>query len=226
MQDDNADTNPRYIEVDSELEFSRMVCALERVPRIAFMHEHNGSRVLSVQMDLLNERPVIYYVPTGESAHYISYRIRGKNEECEMVNTMSDSARLYSPIVDIKSLPDHLKAGNGTTEMYSPLELGDFASLAKMTYNFFDDATVPLFLFPIRKKWAVGMFMSFNEDGPSYFCHITMDADPRKPFLKYTLTNGEKPELVNAPSEHGYSYLKIIRLKETHPLVDYAKLQN
>lgn len=224
MSDEKTDTKPRYIEVGSELEFSRMVCALERVPRTAFMHEHNGERVISVQMDVLKERPVMYYVPAPREAQYISYRIRGKAEECEMADSVADSSRLYAPIVNIKSLPDNLRGGNGAGEKYSPLELSDLSSLAKLTYNF-DEMAVPLFLFPMGGKWAVGMFMNFNEDGPSYFCHVTMDEDPGKAFLKYTLSNGHKPELVSTPSDHGYSYIKIIRLKESHPLVGDARVQ-
>lgn len=225
VDDAKVDTNPCYVEVDSELEFSRMVCALERVPRIAFMHEHNGFRVLSIQMDLLKEKPIIYYVPMSNDGQYISYGIRGGREECSMTDSVTDSSRLYSPIVSIKSLPDNLKAGNGTNHKYWPLELDDLASLAKLTYNF-DESAISLFMFPARNKWVIGVFMNFNEEGPSYFCHVMMESDPRKAFLKYTATNGTKPELVDTPSEHGYSYIKIIRLKDTHPLVDYAKLQN
>ena len=55
------DKLPRYIQVKSPLEFSRLVCALERAPRVSFRHEHDGKEVLSVQMDLLKEKPIIYY---------------------------------------------------------------------------------------------------------------------------------------------------------------------
>ena len=57
------DKLPSYIQVESSLEFSRLVCALERAPRVSFLHEHEGKEVLSVQMDLLKEKPIIYYTP-------------------------------------------------------------------------------------------------------------------------------------------------------------------
>lgn len=222
MADDTkTDTSPRYIEVDSQLEFARMVCALERVPRIVFKHEHDGKRVLSVQMDLLKEKPIIYYVPVSKDGQYISYGIRAGKEDCTMTDSMTDSTRLYSPIVGIKSLPDNLKAGNGTDVKYSPLELDDLASLVKLTFNF-EETSIPLFMFPIKDKHAVGVFMNFNEDGPSYFCHVKLDTDTSKAFLKHTASNGAKPEFVDVPSGHGYSYVKIIRLKDTHPLVDHV----
>ena len=50
-------TLPNYVQLDSPLEFTRLVCALERSPRVSFLHEHNGKKVLSVQMDLLKEKP-------------------------------------------------------------------------------------------------------------------------------------------------------------------------
>ena len=50
------DKLPNYVQVESPLEFTRLVCALERMPRVSFLHEHNGRKVLSVQMDLLKKK--------------------------------------------------------------------------------------------------------------------------------------------------------------------------
>jgi len=66
------DKFPSYIQVNSPLEFTRLVCALERAPRVSFLHEHKGTKVLSVQMDLLKESPVIYYTPIENFNHYLS----------------------------------------------------------------------------------------------------------------------------------------------------------
>ena len=67
--------------------------------------------------------------------------------------------------------------------------------------------------------------MNFNEDGPSYFCHVSLDNEPKKPFLKYTTTKDLEPEFVEHTGQHGYSYIKIIKLKDAHPLVDYDQIQ-
>ena len=106
------DKQPTYIQVDSALEFSRLVCALERVPRVSFLHEHDGKDVLSVQMDLLKEKPIIYYTPIDNKGHYLSYEFKSGKECSSIVDSTSDNARLYSPIVKIKALPDNLKPGN------------------------------------------------------------------------------------------------------------------
>ncbi len=224
MQKTFVDKLPRYIQVSSTLEFSRLVCALERAPRISFLHDHEGKKILSVQMDILKEKPIVYYTPLEHNGHYLCYELRGGKEQTEIVDSTSDTSRLYSPIVRIKSLPDTLRPGNGTADRYQPIELEDLASLAKLTWGF-DENPFPLFLFPHNDKWLVGMFMNFTEEGTSYFCHVVLDEDPQKPFLKFSNNNSE-PSFVKNPSEHGYSYVKIIKLKDTHPLVDYGHLQN
>ncbi len=218
------DKLPRYIQVSSTLEFSRLVCALERAPRISFLHEHEGRKILSVQMDVLKEKPIVYYTPLEHKGHFLCYALRGEKEQTEIVNSTSDASKLYSPIVRIKSLPDTLKPGNGTLDRYQPIELEDMASLAKLTWGF-EENPFPLFLFPHNDKWLIGVFMNFTEEGTSYFCHVVLDKDPQKPFLKFSNNNSE-PSFVQNPSEHGYSYVKIIKLKDTHPLVDYGHLQN
>jgi len=218
------DKLPRYIQVSSTLEFSRLVCALERAPRISFLHEHEGRKILSVQMDVLKEKPIVYYTPLEHKGHFLCYALRGEKEQTEIVNSTSDASKLYSPIVRIKSLPATLRPGNGTLDRYQPIELEDLASLAKLTWGF-EENPFPLFLFPHNDKWLVGVFMNFTEEGTSYFCHVVLDKDPQKPFLKFSNNNSE-PSFVQNPSEHGYSYVKIIKLKDTHPLVDYGHLQN
>ena len=225
LQNSSDDKLPRYIQVNSTLEFSRLVCALERVPRVSFLHDYDGQKILSVQMDVLKEKPIVYYTPLEYIGHYLCYGLKRGKEESEIVNTTSDASKLYSPIVRIKSLPKTLRPGNGTLDRYQPIELEDISSLAKLTWGF-EEIPFPLFLFPYNDKWLIGVFMNFNEEGISYFCHVVLDNDPQKPFMKFSSTNGSEPIFVENPSEHGYSYIKIIKLKDTHPLVDYAHLQN
>lgn len=225
LQTTAIDKFPRYIQVHSTLEFTRLVCALERAPRVSFLHDHNGKKILSVQMDILKEKPIVYYTPLEHNGHYLCYGLKGGKEESEIVDTTSDASKLYSPIVRIKSLPKTLQPGNGTLDRYQPIELEDMYSLAKLTWGF-EEIPFPLFLFPRNDKWLIGVFMNFNDEGTSYFCHVVLDEDPNKPFLKFSTTDGTLPSFVENPSEHGYSYIKIIKLKDTHPLVDYGHLPN
>jgi len=220
------DKFPSYIQVRSPLEFTRLVCALERSPRVSFLHEHKGAKVLSVQMDLLKQSPVIYYTPVENFNHYLCYGFKSGKEESLMVDSTVDTSKMYSPIVKIKSLPQSLKPSpENNTAKYQPIELDDLASLAKLSYGF-EEAPFPLFSFPLKEKWLVGVFLNFNEDGDSYFCYVSLNEEPNKPFLKYTTNNGTEPIFVDNTSEHGYSYIKIVKLHDTHPLVDYDQIQN
>ena len=78
-----------------------------------------------------------------------------------------------------------MKPGNGTLDRYQPIELEDMSSLAKLTWGF-EEVPFPLFLFPHNDKWLLGVFMNFNEEGTSYFCHVVLDNDPAKPFMKFS----------------------------------------
>ena len=109
-------------------------------------------------------------------------------------------------------------------EKYQPIELEDLSSLAKLSFGY-EEAPFPLFAFKQKNKWFLGVFLNFNEDGPSYFCHVSLDEEPLKPFLKYTTSKNSEPEFVTHTGEHGYSYIKIIKLKDSHPLVDYDQIQ-
>ena len=212
---------PHYVQVANRIEFARLVCALERVPRTSFSFEHEGQYVISVQMDLLKERPVIYYTPAEKSGHYLSYGFKAGNEDSSIVNTITNPTYLYSPIVRVKSLPPSLKqeTQRDLESVYDPLELEDLASLVNLSYGF-EESPFPLFAFSDGNKWLLGVFMNFNEsDKVSYFCHVTLNIEPTKPFLKYSSKDGAEPSFASSVSEHGYSYLKVIKLKDKHPLV-------
>ena len=45
--------------------------------------------------------------------------------------------------------------------------------------------------------------MNFHEEGQSYFCHVVLEAEPEKPFLKFSTSDGTQPSFVDGPSEHG-----------------------
>lgn len=212
---------PHYVQVANRIEFARLVCALERVPRTSFSFEHEGQYVISVQMDLLKERPIIYYTPAEKSGHYLSYGFKAGNEDSSIVNTITNPTYLYSPIVRVKSLPPSLKqeTQRDLESVYDPLELEDLASLVNLSYGF-EESPFPLFAFSDGNKWLLGVFMNFNEsDKVSYFCHVTLNIEPTKPFLKYSSKDGAEPSFASSVSEHGYSYLKVIKLKGKHPLV-------
>lgn len=224
---------PRYVEVESTLELARLVCALERFPRATFLHDHGGRRVLSAQVDVLDDAPVIYYAPAGDEwgpgGNYLSYAVRGGREEARAAESAGDAGVTYSPIVRIRSLPASLRpggggAGGGAGALYHPVELEDMASLARLSYAF-EESPFPLFAYERGGEWLVGMFMTLSEDGASYFCHVRAGGRPAAPFLRFSASSAAAPSFAGTPDEHGYNYAKVIRLRGAHPLVDDAQLQ-
>ena len=212
---------PFYIELYDMTEFARLACALERIPRTSFAFVLDGKEVISTQMDILKEKPVNYFVPNQKFGHYLSYGLKSGKEDCDVVNTITNPTYLYSPIVRIKSIPESLKPETkiDSDVIYEPLELEDLTSLIKLSYGF-EESPFPLFTFYDGTKWLAGVFMNFNEsDDASYFCHVKLDNEPAKPFLKYSSKDGAEPSFVSGINEHGYSYLKVIKLKGKHPLV-------
>lgn len=236
MRDGGGSKPPRYVEVESALEFARLVCALERFPHATFLHDHGGRRVLSAQVDVLDDAPVIYYAPAGEEwgsatgagggGNYLTYSVRGGREEWGAAESAGDAGSTYSPIVRVRSLPASLRPGSagGAGALYHPVELEDMASLARLSYAF-EESPFPLFAYERGGEWLVGMFMTLSEDGASYFCHVRGKERPAAPFLRFSASSAAAPSFAGTPDEHGYNYAKVIRLRGAHPLVDDAQLQ-
>ena len=76
LEPSTVDKLPRYIQVHSALEFTRLVCALERAPRVSFAHNHDGKKILSVQMDVLQQKPIVYYTPLERNGDYLCYGLK------------------------------------------------------------------------------------------------------------------------------------------------------
>ena len=157
------DKLPRYIQVHSTLEFTRLVCALRAYTScILLLIIYNGKKILSVQMDVLQQKPIVYYTPLERSGDYLCYGLKSGKEKSNIVDSTSDSSKLYSPIIRIKSLPKTLQPGNGTLDRYQPIELEDLSSLAKLTWGF-DDVPFPLYFYShIMINGFLGVFMNFQ----------------------------------------------------------------
>jgi hypothetical protein len=66
--------------------------------------------------------------------------------------------------------------------------------------------------------------MSVSEnDSPSYYYYVPLaggeQAAAAGPFLRYASQKPEQPAFTSSLDEHGYIYMKVIRLAEGHPLV-------
>ncbi|MEO9364350.1 MAG: hypothetical protein ABI348_10665 [Nitrososphaera sp.] len=225
---------PVYIPLASLKDFGRLVCALERAPMPSFALTIGGKQVLAAQLDVMNGRPVIY---TAEAevgnSQYLAYRVSNGIEEVMLADSVGNPTFVYSPILNVERFPPALaksaKVEKGTG--YTVIKLKDMASLAKVAAykTLYEEAPLPLFLARQQKKAAtattttktiVGTTMSVNEnDSLSYFYYVLLESEPAEPFLRYASQKPEQPAFCTSLDEHGYIYLKVIRLAADHPLV-------
>jgi hypothetical protein len=214
---------PHYVELESVQDLARLVCAFERAPLPVFLMKFHGDNVLAAQADLLMGRPVIYYAKFKGHGEFLAYRNTGGVEDITAVEAITNPTFAYAPIIQVDRLPDSMikNAKADKNSRYISIRLKDVASLAKVSSfkMFYDEAPLPLFLFK-DKKPILGTFLSMNDgDNVSYFYYVVMNSVPAQTFMKYSSQRVEKPEFTNKTDEHGYVYMKVIRLRKNHPLV-------
>jgi hypothetical protein len=229
--------SPYYVEVDSLNDFGRFVCALERTPLPTFSLSLNSDQVLAVQADIINERPIIYFVKNSitRQGHYLAYRITGSAEEITIVDSIGNPSFVYSPIINIEKLPPSMlrNARRNKKSGYTAIKLKDIYSLAKVAAykTMYDEPPLPLFLFsndesidigldPTQQTFVIGTALNLTEsDSLSYFYYVVLSEEPRSWYLRFSSHSSERPSFSNRIDEHGYVYLKIIRLARFHPLI-------
>lgn len=214
---------PCYVELESVKDLARLACALERTPLPVFSLRLHGNDVLAAQVDFLMGRPVVYYAKFNGSGEFLAYRNTGGIEDITVVDAIMNPTFSYAPIIRVDKLPNDMikNVKSDKNSGYISIKLKDAASLAKVSsYKmFYDESPLPLFLFKDGKP-ILGAFMSTNDtDNISYFYYVELDSAPAETFLKYSSQRVEKPMFTNKIDEHGYVYMKVIRLRKDHPLV-------
>ena len=206
--------SPWYVELSELRDFGRLVCALERVPLPSFALSLNGAPAFAVQVDFVNGRPVIFFVKNefGRVGEYLAYRIVGEMEEVTLVDYVSNPTFVYSPIVKIDRSPKSFSRSSKVTSIfeYIAIRLVDLSSLAKVCAykTIYEEPPLPLLVFEQK-----------IENQIKYFYYVVLDDCPAASFLRYSSQKSEATSFYNRIDEHGYIYLKLIRLAKPHPLV-------
>ena len=232
---------PFYIELYNIKDLGRLVCALERTALPTFSLMLNQDHVFAVQTDFVNGRPVIYFAKIEKyntCGEYLAYRVIGGVEEVMIVDMVSNPTFVYSPIISIDKLPTVFtkKARIDKVSEYITIRLKDLSSLAKVAAykTIYDEPPLPLILYKevnnnsISKnntnqsdcRFVIGATMNISDsDTISYFYYVIIDKEPKDFFLRYSSQRVEQPSFHSKIDEHGYIYLKVIRLAYRHPLV-------
>ena len=216
---------PCYIALASLNDFGRLVCALERTPLPAFSLQFNRQEVLAVQTDIINGRPVIYYAQEAKDGQYLAYRVSNGVEEVLLASSVDNPTYVYSPILKVERFPRSLTKSARVDKRsgYTVIKLKDLSSLAKVAAykTIYDEPPLPLFLFKEPGgKIVLGTTMSANDNETiSYFYYLTLAEEPKEPFLRYSSQRIDQPMFSTRLDEHGFVYLKVIKLAADHPLV-------
>ncbi len=223
---------PEFIELSSVNELARLVCALERAPLPIFaIKKPNSSEVmLATQLDLFVGSPIFYYANSDEVKQFLSYRTTASGEDVALVDTPSNPAMIYAPIIEIVKLPKIFQQALDSKTKYTgpkflSLQVKDMMSILKVaTYKvMFEEPPLPMFAFPATSRengWIVGSFTRIEEyEEASIFFYYEQDGRPEQNYAGYS-TSRSQAFLTNRTDEHGNLYVKIIRLKEPHPLVE------
>jgi len=151
---------------------------------------------------------------------YISYSVKGGKEEFGVVNSPKAISK-YAPIVHLRSIPKIFEIDpKKIIDKFKTIQVDDLGSLARLTYDpeFPEEQDLTLYSFPHKKKWIIGYVTILDlEDIVYCFNYVSLDNEPTKPFLQYSLTEHKAPVFTNK-FQHGYSYLPVIKLKSSHPI--------
>jgi hypothetical protein len=188
----------------------------------------NDDHIFAVQTEFVNGIPVIYYTKytnSNISNQFIAYRCHGLSETVTLVDNASNPLFVYSPIINIEKLPSIMERSSRKSKKvsYTKIMLRDLDSLAKIAAykTLYDEPPLPIIFFENKKNrtYILGTTITFMEtDSLTYFYYINIESEPAN-FLKYSTQRSEKPSFTNSIENHGYIYLKIIKLAKEHPLV-------
>ena len=147
-------------------------------------------------------------------------------EESKLTDTADNPIFSYSPIISLNTIPEILKESTNNddeTEKYNSVLVKDIANLAKVcSYkSAFEDPPLPIFAFQNNDKYIIGTFTRIDEsDDGCLFFYQEIDDIGNNNFLKFPISNPSNATLTDKIEEHGYIFIKIIRLMKGHPLVE------
>jgi hypothetical protein len=218
-----------FIEVEGINDLARLVCALERVPLPTFASKDETSYRISTQLDFFAGSPIFYFSKSAEAKQFLGYRTTTAGEEVNLVDVPFNPSMVYAPVIEIVKFPKVFEEGmsgkhrRGRAPKFLSLQVRDLMSLVKVaTYKImFEEPPLPIFAFPTASgRWINGTFTKIEEfEEASIFFYYEQDSRPEQNFVGYS-TSKAQAYFTNRTDEHGNFFVKIIRLKAPHPLVE------
>ncbi len=213
-----------YVRLDSLLELGRLSCALERAPFPLFAFKEGKATRVAAQADLFMGTPVFYYFDATKVDEFLAYRITGEGEEVQLVSSASNASYLYAPVIRVQKMPGPLEAKTEFQDKFMSVEVENIPSLVKVgAYKtLFEEPPLPLFAFMGGSGWVVGTFARIDDyEEASIFFYSHSKGEPPSGFLRYSYDKITETTFVKRTDEPGYHYIKVVKLAEPHPLVQF-----
>jgi hypothetical protein len=213
-----------FVELDSLVELGRLSCALERAPFPLFAFKQGSSVRIAAQADLYMGTPIFYFFDAEKAGEFLAYRNSGDGEDVQLVAAANNASYLYAPVIRINKMPPPLSPKKEFSDKFMSVEVQDLPSLVKVgTYKMlFEEPPLPLFAFKNGEGWIIGTFARIDDyEEASIFFYAKMKEKPQSGFVKYSPDKLAETSFVKKTDEHGFYYIKVVRLMQPHPLVQF-----
>jgi len=223
-KDEHALGGACYVRLSSLLDIGRLSCALERAPFPLFAFKAGTSLRIAAPLDLYMGTQILYYTDTSESGEFLAYRTTTEGEEVQLVPSASNASFLYAPVIRIKKMPAALSPKDSFESRFMSAEVEDIPNLVKVgTYKvLFEEPPLPLFAFKKEKDWIVGTFARIDDyEEASIFFYARSQEEPSAGFMKYSPDKISETAYTKRTNEHGFQYIKVVKLAEPHPLIQF-----
>ena len=209
--------------LDSLLDLGRLSCFLERAPFPLFAFKQGRSTRIAAQADLFMGTPVFYYSESNLAEEFLAYRIAGEVEEVQLVPTASNASYLYAPVIRVQKMPELLAGKKEFSDKFMSVEVENLPSLVKVgAYKtLFEEPPLPLFAFKDGASWVVGTFARIDDYEEASIFFYARSEDTPTGFVKYSYDKITESSFVKRTDEPGYHYIKVVKLAEPHPLVQF-----
>jgi len=166
---------------------------------------------------------VFYYFDSGQIDEFLAYRIAGELEEVQLVPTASNASYLYAPVIRVQKMPEPLAAKTEFADKFMSVEVENVPSLVKVgAYKtLFEEPPLPLFSFKDGSTWVIGTFARIDDYEEASIFFYTRCKDGPTGFVKYSYDKITESAFVKRTDEPGYHYIKVVKLAESHPLVQF-----
>jgi hypothetical protein len=212
-----------YVGLSSLVELGRLSCALERAPFPLFAFKHGKATRIAAQADLFMGTPIFYYFDNAQVDEFLAYRITGEGEEVQLVSSASNASYLYAPVIRVQKMPKPLDEKDTFQDKFMSVEVENIPSLVKVgAYKtLFEEPPLPLFAFKDSGTWVIGTFARIDDyEEASIFFYTRVKEEPSG-FLRYSYDKITETIYVKRTDEPGYHYIKVVKLTEPHPLVEF-----